>query len=44
MSRTVSVRELGEYRGARGRKGRVLEPRWKDPELALPRDTQAGGA
>jgi topoisomerase-4 subunit A len=37
MERTVSARELGEYRGARGRKGRVLEPRWKDPRLALPR-------
>ena len=44
MSRTVSVRELGDYRGARGRKGRVLEPRWKDPALSLPREGPAGSA
>jgi topoisomerase-4 subunit A len=36
MERTVSVRELGDYRGARGRKGKVLEPRWKDPTLWTP--------
>jgi topoisomerase IV subunit A len=39
MERTVSIRELGDYRGARGRKGKVLEPRWKGPILAIPRAT-----
>jgi topoisomerase-4 subunit A len=39
MERSVSLRELGDYRGARGRKGKVLEPRWKDPILATPRPT-----
>jgi topoisomerase-4 subunit A len=34
MSRVVSARELAEYRGGRGRKGKVLEPRWKDPTMA----------
>jgi topoisomerase-4 subunit A len=42
MERTVSMRELGEYRGARGRKGRALEPRWKDPVLTLPRAAGSG--
>jgi topoisomerase-4 subunit A len=37
MERTVSARELREYRGTRGRKGTVLEPRWKDPVMTLPR-------
>jgi hypothetical protein len=39
MSRTVSLRELGEYRAARGRKGKAIEPRWKDTVLSLPRST-----
>ncbi|MFO0235905.1 MAG: DNA topoisomerase IV subunit A [Burkholderiales bacterium] len=34
---TLAARALGEYRGSRGRKGRVLEPRRKDPSIALPR-------
>jgi topoisomerase-4 subunit A len=34
---TLTARALGEYRGTRGRKGRLLEPRRKDPTLALPR-------
>jgi topoisomerase-4 subunit A len=37
MDDTMTVRALGEYRGARGRKGKVLEPRRKDPRLSLPR-------
>jgi topoisomerase-4 subunit A len=37
MSRAVGARELAEHRGARGRKGRVLEPRWKDVRIELPR-------
>jgi len=36
LSRSLSAREIGDYRGARGRKGRLLEPRWKDPVLSLP--------
>jgi len=42
LSRALSVRELAEYRGARGRKGRLLEPRWKDPVLAPPPPPPAG--
>jgi topoisomerase-4 subunit A len=34
---TLTARALGEYRGSRGRKGKVLEPRRKAPSLALPR-------
>ena len=34
---TLTPRALGEYRGSRGRKGRVLEPRRKAPSLSLPR-------
>ena len=30
-------RQIGEYRAARGRKGKVIEPRRKDPQLTLPR-------
>jgi topoisomerase-4 subunit A len=37
MDETLTVRALGEYRAARGRKGKVLEPRRKDPQLTLPR-------
>jgi topoisomerase-4 subunit A len=41
MQRAVSARELREHRGARGRKGTVLEPRWKDPVMTLPRAVAA---
>jgi topoisomerase-4 subunit A len=37
MDETLTVRALGEYRAARGRKGKVIEPRRKDPQLTLPR-------
>ena len=37
MDETMTLRALGEYRAARGRKGKVLEPRRKDPRLMLPR-------
>ncbi len=40
---TMTVRALGEYRGSRGRKGKVLEPRRKDPSLALPRALPKAG-
>jgi topoisomerase-4 subunit A len=41
---TMTPRALGDYRGARGRKGRVLEPRRRDPSLALPRVPPKAGA
>ena len=41
---TLTPRALGEYRGSRGRKGRVLEPRRKDPSLSLPRVAPKTGA
>jgi len=34
MSRSVSTRELGDYAGVRGRKGKLLEPRWKDAVMS----------
>jgi topoisomerase-4 subunit A len=34
MTRSVSARELGDYAGARGRKGKLLEPRWKDAVMS----------
>ena len=38
MSRVLHGRELQEYRGARGRKGKAIEPRWKDCVLSpIPR-------
>ena len=37
MDRTMTIREIESHDGARARKGRVLEPRWKDVVLALPR-------
>ncbi|HVL56448.1 MAG TPA: hypothetical protein VM491_08080, partial [Burkholderiaceae bacterium] len=35
--RTMSAREIAEYAGTRARKGRLLEPRWKEPRLAVPK-------
>jgi topoisomerase-4 subunit A len=43
MEETLTVRALGEYRGSRGRKGKVLEPRRKDPSLMLPRTLPRAG-
>jgi topoisomerase-4 subunit A len=37
MEDSLSPRALAEYAGARGRKGKVLEPRRRDPRLSLPR-------
>jgi topoisomerase IV subunit A len=39
MERNLSAREIAEFGGARARKGRLMEPRWKDPQLSLPRQT-----
>lgn len=39
MERVFGPKELGEHRGVRGRKGRALEPRWKDTRLFLQRDS-----
>lgn len=36
MGRVLSLRELQAYRGARGRKGKAIEPRWKDCVLSHP--------
>jgi topoisomerase-4 subunit A len=33
VERTMSARELANYEGARGKKGRLLEPRVKDGQL-----------
>ena len=33
MERVFGPKELGEHRGGRGRKGRALEPRWKETRL-----------
>ena len=37
MEDSLSPRALAEYAGTRGRKGKVLEPRRRDPRLSLPR-------
>jgi topoisomerase-4 subunit A len=36
MDRTMTLREVGTYAGTRGRKGRLLEPKWKDVVMELP--------
>lgn len=36
MDRTMSAREISGFAGTRGRKGKLLEPRWKDVRLDLP--------
>jgi topoisomerase-4 subunit A len=36
MERTMSAREVATYAGTRGRKGRLLEPKWKDVVMGLP--------
>lgn len=33
MERVFGPKELGEHRGVRGRKGRTMEPRWKETRL-----------
>ena len=35
MERTMTIREIGNYAGTRGRKGKLLEPKWKDVDMAL---------
>jgi hypothetical protein len=35
MRRSVSQRELNDYRAPRGRKGKPIEPRWKAPVMAV---------
>jgi topoisomerase-4 subunit A len=42
MRRSVSQRELNDYRAPRGRKGKPIEPRWKAPVMALPGRGQGG--
>ena len=36
QSRTMSTREIAANTGTRGRKGKQLDPRWKDVRLWLP--------
>jgi topoisomerase-4 subunit A len=36
MERTMSAREIATYAGTRGRKGKLLEPKWKDVLMTLP--------
>jgi topoisomerase-4 subunit A len=43
MRRSVSQRELNEYRAPRGRKGKPIEPRWK-ASVMTPPGGGAGGA
>ena len=43
MERAFGPKELGEHRGSRGRKGRALEPRWKDTRLFLLTDSAQAG-
>ncbi|MFM1991484.1 MAG: hypothetical protein RJA99_4441 [Pseudomonadota bacterium] len=43
MEESMTLRALNEYRGSRGRKGRLLEPRRKDPMLSLPRASAKAG-
>lgn len=38
MERVFGPKELGEHRGTRGRKGRALEPRWKETHLIRQKD------
>ncbi|MDO4683504.1 MAG: DNA topoisomerase IV subunit A [Lautropia sp.] len=38
MQRTMSAREIDGFRAARGRKGRQLDPRWKEVGLWMPGD------
>jgi topoisomerase-4 subunit A len=35
MSRVINARELAEYRGRRGRQGKILEPRWREVLIGL---------
>jgi topoisomerase IV subunit A len=39
MERVLSMCELAQHRGARARKGQLIDPRWKEPVLSLPRST-----
>jgi topoisomerase IV subunit A len=42
IDRVLSAREIGEYKGARARKGQLIEPRVKAPALSLPRAQRSG--
>jgi topoisomerase-4 subunit A len=42
MRRSVSQRELNDYRAPRGRKGKPIEPRWKAPVMAQPGGASGG--
>ncbi|MBA3478820.1 MAG: DNA topoisomerase IV subunit A [Lautropia sp.] len=39
MERTMTPREIATYAGGRGRKGKLLEPKWKDVAMNLPADS-----
>ena len=43
MRRSVSQRELNDYRAPRGRKGKPIEPRWKAPMMAVAERGQGSG-
>jgi topoisomerase-4 subunit A len=43
MRRSVSQRELNDYRAPRGRKGKPIEPRWKAPMMAVAGRGQGSG-
>jgi topoisomerase-4 subunit A len=43
MDRVLGARELQDFRSARGRKGRLIEPRWKDTRLVRHRPDGASG-
>jgi topoisomerase-4 subunit A len=36
MERTMTIREIGSHAGTRGRKGKLLEPKWKGVIMELP--------
>ncbi len=36
MERTMTLREIGTHAGTRGRKGKLLEPKWRDVVLEVP--------
>ncbi|MDO4230781.1 MAG: DNA topoisomerase IV subunit A [Lautropia sp.] len=42
QSRNLSAREIDGVRSVRGRKGKQLDPRWKEVRLSLPVDDKAG--
>jgi topoisomerase-4 subunit A len=38
MERTMTIREIATYSGTRGRKGKLLEPKWKDVVMDVPKN------